>query len=764
VDLSHYTFVALDLETTWLSPTKDTIIEVAAVKFQLERDGDIFRMVNAEERSMLIDPERDIDEHISMITGISNAMVRGKPKWREVKERVKDFIGEDSIIVGHNVLFDVAMLSTHGIDLKDHIILDTFELSELFSSEAESLNLGFLGKHLGIDMESEHRALDDTKLSVKLFLHYLSDIVKMEDSTRELWRYARRRDESKTIDTLLMLTGDEEDLTSYKDETLTYREIEILWVAKKQKKKTYEIVDLKWSWEREHEIIEKARKNGKVLIITSSKGQSEWLEKKLSESYRVARHIARVDFISLSMIATWLERPLWKRKETILILRLIDWVRTTETGSMSELKWYGEEQDYRELFICGEQEWHDFRERNKEEKSLADIVIASSYATDQETPILRENHTLIVHDIISLDSALRYRESFTISWPYLYDLLEKLKERLHESHEEISMMLETLEQIYSRVIERPKGREVSPPWEYGETYFYTPRDLWHHGEKWLVWASDRLEFALTSIKNKWWVTQIEKVYLANLSTQTGRLIALSRYRDENTGIILTIKEWETKITIIPRHMGDTIDRFLSLEWGESIILMGHGIDEPILGSFLREEYHIKLTKREERKEQNIAKISSEIQPSGKKIVYLATNLKHLRTFAQEIKNTSSGYEVYTQGISGGKGKMRTLFQKSEKAILIWLIDTWMDDGLFFEGVSDLVILKVPFDPPSDPYYLARTVGMTNNFESYSLPLALSKINTLIGHAHSANPTIAITLTDEKLISMSWWVKIQGQIL
>ena len=139
--LNTLTFVALDLETTGLSQENDTIIEVAAVKFKLEREGDTFRMTQLEERSMLIDPEREIDEHISMITGISNAMVRGKSKWHEVKERVMAFIGDDSIIIGHNVLFDVTMLSSHGIELSSHKILDTFELSEIFSGDVESLNL-----------------------------------------------------------------------------------------------------------------------------------------------------------------------------------------------------------------------------------------------------------------------------------------------------------------------------------------------------------------------------------------------------------------------------------------------------------------------------------------------------------------------------------------------------------------------------------------------------------------------------------------------
>ena len=150
--LKNYTFVALDLETTGLDMEKDTIIEIAAVKYNLEREGDTFRAVDMEERTMLIDPGKKLEENISMITGITDGMLIGKQKWEEVREKAREFIGE-SIIVGHNVLFDIGMLASHGIDLTENIALDTFELSEIFSQDAESLNLGFLGKKYGLPME-----------------------------------------------------------------------------------------------------------------------------------------------------------------------------------------------------------------------------------------------------------------------------------------------------------------------------------------------------------------------------------------------------------------------------------------------------------------------------------------------------------------------------------------------------------------------------------------------------------------------------------
>jgi DNA polymerase III epsilon subunit family exonuclease len=167
-------FIALDLETTGLSPETDTIIEIAAIRFSIEKEGDSFVIKNTEEHSQLIHPERLLKQEITMITGITNDMLVGKPTFESVREKVREFI-EDAIIVGHNVLFDIAMLASHGIDLEANKVIDTFELSEIFSQDIESLNLGFLANRYGLidPTEAEHRALTDTKVSIRLFLRYL---------------------------------------------------------------------------------------------------------------------------------------------------------------------------------------------------------------------------------------------------------------------------------------------------------------------------------------------------------------------------------------------------------------------------------------------------------------------------------------------------------------------------------------------------------------------------------------------------------------
>ena len=67
--------VTLDLETTGLSPESDTIIEIAAIKYDIIFENNTFRLENIDERSMLVNPESPLSEEVTLITGISENML-----------------------------------------------------------------------------------------------------------------------------------------------------------------------------------------------------------------------------------------------------------------------------------------------------------------------------------------------------------------------------------------------------------------------------------------------------------------------------------------------------------------------------------------------------------------------------------------------------------------------------------------------------------------------------------------------------------------
>jgi predicted DnaQ family exonuclease/DinG family helicase len=151
--------VALDIETTGLSPDRDAIIEIGAVKFKGHR-------VEAE-WSTLVNPGRHIPEFITGLTGISDVEVRGAPNLMKVAPDLEQFVG-DAPVLGHSVRFDLGFLQRLGL-FEYNDVIDTYELASVLMPTASRYNLGALGKQLGILLPATHRALDDARVTMAAF-------------------------------------------------------------------------------------------------------------------------------------------------------------------------------------------------------------------------------------------------------------------------------------------------------------------------------------------------------------------------------------------------------------------------------------------------------------------------------------------------------------------------------------------------------------------------------------------------------------------
>lgn len=167
-------FVALDLETTGFSPEKDEIIEIGACVF--DENGII------ESFDKLVKPSVQIPQQVASITGIVDEDVSSAETFDEIRDSLRDFIG-DYPIVGHNVHFDVGFLKGNGIDLSEHDVYDTWQLSTLFLREVPSHSLEALSKIFGITQDAAHRAYDDAVASMHLFLKLTSLFYEVDKKT-----------------------------------------------------------------------------------------------------------------------------------------------------------------------------------------------------------------------------------------------------------------------------------------------------------------------------------------------------------------------------------------------------------------------------------------------------------------------------------------------------------------------------------------------------------------------------------------------------
>lgn len=165
--------VSLDLETTGLDPTLDSIIEIGAVKFNDSRIESEF--------TTLINPRKPIPAFITNLTGISNSMVQQAPFLQQALPELVDFIG-NAPILGQNIGFDLAFLQKNGA-FRNNPALDTYELAAVLMPTASRYNLGSLARQLGVLQPATHRALDDAKATHAVYLKLLA---KMEELPLDL--------------------------------------------------------------------------------------------------------------------------------------------------------------------------------------------------------------------------------------------------------------------------------------------------------------------------------------------------------------------------------------------------------------------------------------------------------------------------------------------------------------------------------------------------------------------------------------------------
>ena len=128
----------IDLETTGMTATEDRITEIGILTVV---DGKV-----VEEWSTLVNPECSIPAEIQSLTGITNAMVRAAPTFREIASAVHARLAEH-VFVAHNARFDYGFIKNEfrRLDLKFTAdVLCTVRLSRRLYPEFKSHSLDAL--------------------------------------------------------------------------------------------------------------------------------------------------------------------------------------------------------------------------------------------------------------------------------------------------------------------------------------------------------------------------------------------------------------------------------------------------------------------------------------------------------------------------------------------------------------------------------------------------------------------------------------------
>jgi DNA polymerase-3 subunit epsilon len=168
----------IDTETTGRDPQNDRLIEIAVI---LGKGGRI-----VERRSWLVDPGIPIPEESSLVHGIRDADVAGKPAFADVLAEVLDAVA-GAIPVAYNAAFDKAFLIAgleranmqppalppalrREVEWIDPLVF----AREIYQAE-QSRALSEIAERLGIEIPQAHRAVHDAEAALQVLYAFAKD-------------------------------------------------------------------------------------------------------------------------------------------------------------------------------------------------------------------------------------------------------------------------------------------------------------------------------------------------------------------------------------------------------------------------------------------------------------------------------------------------------------------------------------------------------------------------------------------------------------
>ena len=158
-------FTVFDLETTGCSQYRDRIVEIAAVRAEL--DGSLSRF------SALVNPGIPVPSQATKVHGITDEMLKDSPKFHDVAYKFMEF-AQGSKLVAHNARFDLSFLQEslfrNGLPLWKGGSYDSIVLTRKAYPGLQSYSLQFLRVHFGLDDEGQaNRAASDAEWTMQIF-------------------------------------------------------------------------------------------------------------------------------------------------------------------------------------------------------------------------------------------------------------------------------------------------------------------------------------------------------------------------------------------------------------------------------------------------------------------------------------------------------------------------------------------------------------------------------------------------------------------
>ena len=169
--------IVFDTETTGLSASEDTLIQVSAQKI----DPETFKTL--EKFDVIINPMRPVSEKITEITGYTNEFLATKLPEEFVFIDIFNFFGENPIVAGYNVDFDIRFMKAcyqrNGKFFEPDDVIDVLGIARATLRKGKDIanhKLGTVATYYGVDSDlTFHEAQDDVTATIRVMVALLPE-------------------------------------------------------------------------------------------------------------------------------------------------------------------------------------------------------------------------------------------------------------------------------------------------------------------------------------------------------------------------------------------------------------------------------------------------------------------------------------------------------------------------------------------------------------------------------------------------------------
>ncbi len=843
-------FVAIDLETTGLSPYDDAIIEFACIKFNAKNFQEIDVL------SGFVNPWIAIPPLVQELTGISDADLDWTPSISSVLQDIEWFIWWFPL-VGHNIDFDISFLKSAGLNLEKNPTIDTFYLANSLCFHHTSLSLTSLCEYFSIELTSAHRALDDTRATYKLldrlsknlaqsaqlypdiYYHLYKNAEKQGDQILYqtyirpvLWWQIYIEENIKQTHISRLHALQESDIKSSTGMTDTHvSSFDILQTLPKfeyreSQKMMCDIVDSLFTWTSKIALeaptgtgktfvyliasLIHARKTwSQICIATSTKLLQDqiceedlsYLKSYLPFEFTYAKLTGKKNYFSLwayhSHLALY---KTFSRSQLSFFLKLYLWSLESFYWELRELEFYNDEYSFLPYidasylsYQSSDNIYWEFYLFARKKAEFSDLIITNSYVLMQEciqpSWIFQNIENLVIDEAHSLEDIITSSALQKFSQTYLEQLFSLFDRKIqkYRLNLDLTNLQSTLEFSIVEMLQECE-KIIKPHFPSTSRYKkYLFRDLDIKSNSFLLLCAKNTLEKLLDYENILSSTDWKKYFSYELQIlEDMKHFIFLFFIDPKFSEYIYIWEIEEKGKIsLSLTVRDTWAFLQTKLWAQKtrILLTSATLFVPqrqlysdkILG--IVDFVHYTLPPVFDYRKQSYVYIPTNLKNSYH---LWQDTLKFLETFFTQVRwrtlmlctSYSAIKELYlalhstllsqwirfiAQWLAWGKNKhLETFLAYPATSVLVGTDSFWQGVDIPGDNLQYLVIHKLPFTPPSDPIFLARSSLFQDPFYDYAISKTGIKLRQWLWRLiRSHSDTGVILFLDDRILHQKW---------